>query len=253
VTTQKILRVGSTMFKHAKDYTKYCDVCQRVGKSSHKDDFPLHLVRALQDFEKWEVDFIGHINPPAKHSKARYIIIAIDYLTQWDEAEHVRDCSIDTETKFIFENIITQFGRSLTNDQGAHFISETISTLTREFLIHHHKRSPYHLQVDGTMEEFNTILEKGLTKVCCANQDDEDGRVPTVLWVYKFTTNKLHRYSPFQLVYGKEEIIPTEFITPILYIVHVTHMTDEQINCRAIGTDEAKFLAYFHQAMEKAR
>jgi hypothetical protein len=33
----------------------------------------------------------------------------------------------------------------LTNDQGAHFISSTIAALTEEFLIQHHKSSPYHL------------------------------------------------------------------------------------------------------------
>jgi hypothetical protein len=83
------------------------------------------------------MDFIGPINPSDKHSKARYIITTIDYLTRWVEAEVVQDCSTDTTTHFIFENIITRFGfpQSLTSDQGAHFISDTIATLTREFLI----------------------------------------------------------------------------------------------------------------------
>jgi hypothetical protein len=75
---------------------------QRVGKPSHRDEFPLHLVHALQDFEKWVVDFIGPINPTTKNSKARYIITATDYLTHWDEAEVVRDCSMATATRFLF-------------------------------------------------------------------------------------------------------------------------------------------------------
>jgi hypothetical protein len=50
---------------------------------------------------------------------------------------------MDTTTRFIFENIITRFGcpQSLTRNQGAHFINETIATLTQEFLIQHHKSS----------------------------------------------------------------------------------------------------------------
>jgi hypothetical protein len=77
------------------------------------------------------VDFIGPINPTTKHSKARYIITATDYLTRWAEATIVQDCSTDTAARFIFENIITRFGcpRSLTSDQGAHFISSTIQSL----------------------------------------------------------------------------------------------------------------------------
>jgi transposase InsO family protein len=63
---------------------------------------------------------------------------------------------------------------SLTSDQGAHFLSETIATLTREFFIQHHKSSPYHPQANKTMEAFNKILEMGMTKVCCTNRDDWD-------------------------------------------------------------------------------
>jgi hypothetical protein len=102
-----------------------------MGKLSCRDELPLQPVRALQAFEKWAIDFIGPINPIAKHSKDRYIITMTNYLTCWAEAAAVQDYSKDTAAKFIFENIITRFGcpKSLTNDQGAHFISNTIATL----------------------------------------------------------------------------------------------------------------------------
>jgi hypothetical protein len=67
-------------------------------------------------------------------------------------------------------------------------------------------------------KSFNNILEGGLTKVYCENQEDWDDRVPIVLWAYRTTTKKLHRYAPFQLFYGKEVVVPVEFITPCLYI-----------------------------------
>jgi hypothetical protein len=77
-------------------------------------------------------------------------------------------------TRFIFENIITRFGCPwiFISDQGAHFISDTIATLTHEFQIQHHKISLHHPQENGTVEVVNNILERGLTKVCCANRDD---------------------------------------------------------------------------------
>jgi hypothetical protein len=52
----------------------------------------------LQAFEKWAVEFVGMINPPAKRSGARYIITVTDYLTRWVEAEPVRDCNVETTT-----------------------------------------------------------------------------------------------------------------------------------------------------------
>jgi transposase InsO family protein len=142
-----------------------------VGKPSRRDELPLQPIRALQALEKWAVEFIGPINSIAKHSKARYIITTTDYLTCWDDAAVVQDCSTNTATRFIFDNIITRFGcpRILTNDQGYHFISRTIATLTTYFLIQHHKRSPYHPQDNGTFEAFNKILERGLKNIYCAN------------------------------------------------------------------------------------
>jgi hypothetical protein len=65
---------------------------------------------------------------------------------QWAEEEAVQYCSTNTTPRFIFENIIARFAcpRILTSDQGSHFISSTIATLTTQFLIQHHKISPYH-------------------------------------------------------------------------------------------------------------
>jgi hypothetical protein len=59
------------------------------------------------------------------------------------------------------------------------------------------------------------------------------------------------------LVYGKEVVVPTEFITPSLYIAHATHMTDDESVAQRIADlqelEEAIFLADFHQTVEKAR
>ena len=95
-------------------------------------------------------------------------------------------------------------------------------------MIQHHKSSPYHPQANGTVEAFNKILEKGLTKVCCTNREDWDDRVPVVLWAYRTNTKKLHRYTLFQLVYGREAVVPTKFITPSSYIAQITHMSEEE-------------------------
>jgi hypothetical protein len=261
-TVQKIIQDGlwwEILFKDEKVYARSCDVFQLLGKPPQRDELPLQLVRALQAFEKWAVDFIGPINLIAKNSKARYIIPTTDYLTRWDEATTVQDCSTNIASKFIFENIITCFGcpRSLTSYQGDNFISRNIAILTVEFLIQHHKSIPYHPQANGTLEVLNKILERGLKNVYCANQKDWDERILAVLWAYRKTTKRLHRYTPLYLFYGKEALVPAEFISSSLYIAQITHMSEKESVAQRLmelqELEETIFLEDFHQSVEKER
>jgi transposase InsO family protein len=106
----------------------------------------------------------------------------------------------------MFEKVITRFGflRILMSDQGTHFINKNIKAMTEEFEVYHKKITPYHPQANETMESFNKILENALAKVCNVNRDDWDVNIPTILWEYRTTCNKLTGNTPFRLVYGQE-------------------------------------------------
>lgn len=49
----------------------------------------------------------------------------------------MKDYTTETTTRFIFENIISRFrcSRSLTSDQGTHFLNETIEVLLTNFMV----------------------------------------------------------------------------------------------------------------------
>ena len=90
----------------------------------------MNLQMVLQYFDKWDIDFVGPINPPGRKSGAHYIIIATYYVTRWVEAKPVKDFTIDTVALFIFENIVTWFGcpRILISDQETYFLNDTMLT-----------------------------------------------------------------------------------------------------------------------------
>lgn len=90
------------MHNDSKDYCRACDVCQRMGRSSQRDELPLNLQVSLQAFNKWEIYFVGPIQPLGKKAGERYIITVTKYLTKWVEVQPLKDCIAATSTKFIF-------------------------------------------------------------------------------------------------------------------------------------------------------
>jgi hypothetical protein len=81
--------------------------------------------------------------------------------------------------------------------------------------------------------------------------------VLTILLEYKTKRKKLTGQMPFRLVYGKEAIIPMEFIMPRLHVVEINDILEsnvvEEILSQLVQLDEHHFIAGFHKQVQKER
>ena len=86
-----------------------------------------------------------------------------------------------------------------------------MKALTEQYGIKHYKSSPYHPQANGQVESTNKVLKSILTKTVQLHHKEWADWLPEALWAYRTTWRNTTRYTPYQLVYGKQVLLPIEF------------------------------------------
>src|SRR3954464_7674012 len=109
-------------------------------------------------FAKIGIDIVEPL--PLTTKGNRYIVVAIDYLTKWPEAEAISEATGKRVAKFIYQVIICRHGcpKQLLSDRGTHFRNELVDNLLKKFEIQHLLSTPYHPQTNGLVERFNRTL-----------------------------------------------------------------------------------------------
>ncbi|GJT84412.1 reverse transcriptase domain-containing protein [Tanacetum coccineum] len=100
-TAKKIFDSGfywPTIYKDAHDYVTRCDICQRQGKISQRDEMPQNSIQVCEIFDIWGIDFMGPF-PSSRGNK--YILVAIDYLSKWVEAKALPTNNARVVCKFL--------------------------------------------------------------------------------------------------------------------------------------------------------
>jgi transposase InsO family protein len=129
-----------------------CDDLQRLGRPTTADEMPLQAQVVIKTFEKWDLDFVGPINPMSCRKK--YILVCTDYVTKWVEAKALYSANEQLVVDFLFEEIFTRFGvpREIVTDQGTQFTSNLVKAFTEQYMIKHGKSSPYNPQANRQVE-----------------------------------------------------------------------------------------------------
>ena len=82
-------------------------------------------------------------------------------------------------------------------------------------------------------------------------------KVSTILWDYMTTCKNLTGKKPFILVYGKEAVVPLDYLVPSMRIVMITNMTEEgvaqEILDQLMEMEEFIILVGFHQEVQKVK
>ena len=189
------------MWKDVQHYIRTCDICQK--RKTIKDFVPRQpSTTPNAPFEHIGIDVIGPL--PRTLTGKKYIVVAVDWLTKWPEAESLETSDAQTISEFIHERIICQHGlpRQITSDRGTEFCNDLVKELNRTYRIQHIRTTAYHPQGNGLTERMNQTIKNTISKMS-KTYTDWDFWLPSALFAIRCSQQKTTTFSPFELVYGR--------------------------------------------------
>nr|GEZ65220.1 reverse transcriptase domain-containing protein [Tanacetum cinerariifolium] len=170
-TAKKVFDLGfywPTIYRDAQDLVKNCDICQRQGKISQRDEMPQNSIQVCETFDVWGIDFMG---PFSSSRGNKYILVAFDYLSKWVEAKALPTNDARVVCKFL-KNLFARFGtlRAIISDGGTHFCNDQFAKVMQKFGVTHRLATPYHPQTSGQVEVSNCGLKRILERTVGENR-----------------------------------------------------------------------------------
>ncbi|MCO5601227.1 hypothetical protein L7F22_055346 [Adiantum nelumboides] len=192
-----------------------CHDCQ-VNGNKRLTYGPQQPIITSGPFEKWGIDAIDSL--PRTTNGKLYILVVIDYMTRWVEAQSVARVNEKIVRKFVYTNIVCRFDTPLEIifDNGPGFRKGLLTEVCEELNIQHRHSTPYYPQSNGLVEKANGIIAGIISKMVQGKPKLWDTFLDGALWAYGTTYKDTTQFTPFHLVYGQEALQPIELQIPTI-------------------------------------
>lgn len=94
-------------------------------------------------------------------------------------------------------------------DQGTNFLSNVFKNVCKLLKVDKIQTTAYHPESDGALERPHRTLAEYLTNYVDEEQSNWDERLPYAMFAYNTTPHTATRFTPFELVYGRQPELPT--------------------------------------------
>nr|GEW97410.1 reverse transcriptase domain-containing protein [Tanacetum cinerariifolium] len=210
-TARKVFDLGfywPTIYRDAHNLVKNCDVCQRQGNISQKDEMPQKSIQVCEIFNVWGIDFMGPF-PSSRVNK--YILVAVDYLSKWVKAKALPTNDARVVCKFL-KHLFARFGapRAIISDRGTHFCNDQFTKVMQKYGVTHRLATPDHPKTSGQVEVSKRGLKRILERAVGENRASWSDKLDDALWAFRTAYKTLIGCTPYKLVYEKACHLPVE-------------------------------------------
>ncbi|GJW06701.1 reverse transcriptase domain-containing protein, partial [Tanacetum coccineum] len=128
------------------DYVMKCDSYQKSGNISSRSDMPQNNIQVCEVFDVWGLDFMRPF-PDSRGNK--YILVAVDYMSKWVEAQALPTNDARVVVKFL-KGLFTRFGvpKILISDRGTYFYNSQLEKAMLKYGVTHKISTAYHPQTN---------------------------------------------------------------------------------------------------------
>lgn len=194
-------------YNEVKEYVKSCKACQMHSYLPNRTPL-VGTVPVERLFERFAVDFIGPF--PESEKKNKYILMAVEYYTNWPVAKAVRRADSATVINFLYEEIFCAYGPyKILTDNGSHFSNEEVEKFAKYVNTKHQFAAPYHPQTNGKVEQLNITIVRGIRKMIDNNPKNWDVLLPSMLYAYRTKVHKRLNISPYEALFGTAPRLPS--------------------------------------------
>ena len=199
------------------DWVHFCPQCQLAANADcNTHHAPMRPLNIPVPFAWWHLDFIGKLLTMVCGNC--WILVAVDYATNWTIARAVPDATGQAITDFIFEEIVMCFScpTEILTNRGANFMSKVLNLYLGRTKIHHKLTSTFHPRTNGKAKRTNSILKQMIRKYVNGEIHRWDNFLELALFACHIQKHRTTGMSPYFMVYGVEPRLPGNMFRPFI-------------------------------------
>lgn len=195
--------------KDVSDFVQKCDKCQREKYFKYIKQPLVITDLGCNAFDKIFLDIVGPL--PKDSSNNVYILTLQCDLTKYVEAYPITNKEAVTVAQTFVNIFILRYGlpRSILTDQGTEFMSFVFEEICKILNITHLNSTAYHHQTIGSLENNHKHLGSYLRIQTNNEPQFWSSWVPYWCFAYNTTIHTQTKYSPYELVFGKQCTLPS--------------------------------------------
>nr|GEY61269.1 reverse transcriptase domain-containing protein [Tanacetum cinerariifolium] len=181
-TAKEVFDVGffwPTIYRDAYNLVQSCDICQRQGKISQKDEMPQNVIQVCEIFD---------VKAKALPTNDARVVV-----------------------KFL-KSLFTRFGtpRAIISDRGTYLCNDKFAKVMSKYGVTHRLATAYHPKTSGQVEVSNRGLKRILEITVGENRVSWSEKLEDALWAFRTAYKTPIGCTLYKLVYEKSCHLPIE-------------------------------------------